>query len=269
MWNKNVVDFMGCDVAYEEADIVLFGVPFDSTTSFRPGTRFAGQAIRNDSYGLETYSPYQDRDLTEKRIFDCGDLELSIGNAQMVLEQIEACAKQILTDGKLPFMIGGEHLVTLGSVRAVARKYPDMHIIHFDAHTDLRQDYLGVELSLSLIHIFATPSRKENLSSYKSIRGITKKVAMWLLVVVGVIIDELIKYSITAIGLSVPFTFLIACIVAIWLICNELISILENIADIGIKLPAFLQKIVYYIKEQAEMKVDIDDFEEKDEGEDV
>lgn len=147
MWNKNVVDFMGCDAAYEEADIVLFGVPFDSTTSFRPGTRFAGQAIRNDSYGLETYSPYQDRDLTEKRIFDCGDLELSIGNAQMVLEQIEACAKQILTDGKLPFMIGGEHLVTLGSVRAVARKYPDMHIIHFDAHTDLRQDYLGVELS--------------------------------------------------------------------------------------------------------------------------
>lgn len=117
--------------------------------------------------------------------------------------------------------------------------------------------------------LLATPSRKENLSSYKSIRGITKKVAMWLLVVVGVIIDELIKYSVAAIGLSVPFTFLIACIVAIWLICNELISILENIADIGIKLPAFLQKIVYYIKEQAEMKVDIDDFEEKDESEDV
>lgn len=147
MWSKNVVDFMGCDAAYEGADIVLFGAPFDSTTSFRPGTRFAGQAIRNDSYGLETYSPYQDRDLTEKRIFDCGDLELSIGNAQMVLEQIEACAKQILTDGKFPFMIGGEHLVTLGSVRATAKKYPDMHIIHFDAHTDLRQDYLGVELS--------------------------------------------------------------------------------------------------------------------------
>lgn len=117
--------------------------------------------------------------------------------------------------------------------------------------------------------LLATPGRKETVSSYKSIRGITKKVAMWLLVVVGVIIDELIKYSVAAIGLSVPFTFLIACIVAIWLICNELISILENIADIGIKLPAFLQKIVYYIKEQAEMKVDIEDFEEKDEDEDV
>lgn len=147
MWNKNITNFMGCDAEYEEADIVLFGAPFDSTTSFRPGTRFAGQAIRSDSYGLETYSPYQDADLTEKRIFDCGDLELAIGDSSLVLKEIEACTAQILKDEKLPFMIGGEHLVTLGSVRAAAEKYPDMHIIHFDAHTDLRQDYLGVELS--------------------------------------------------------------------------------------------------------------------------
>lgn len=147
MWNKNITNFMGCDAEYEEADIVLFGAPFDSTTSFRPGTRFAGQSIRSDSYGLETYSPYQDADLTEKRIFDCGDLELAIGDSSLVLKEIEACTAQILKDEKLPFMIGGEHLVTLGSVRAAAEKYPDMHIIHFDAHTDLRQDYLGVELS--------------------------------------------------------------------------------------------------------------------------
>lgn len=147
MWNKNITNFMGCDAEYEEADIVLFGAPFDSTTSFRPGTRFAGQSIRSDSYGLETYSPYQDADLTEKRIFDCGDLELAIGDSSLVLQEIEACTAQILKDEKLPFMIGGEHLVTLGSVRAAAVKYPDMHIIHFDAHTDLRQDYLGVELS--------------------------------------------------------------------------------------------------------------------------
>lgn len=147
MWNKNITNFMGCDAEYEEADIVLFGAPFDSTTSFRPGTRFAGQSIRSDSYGLETYSPYQDADLTEKKIFDCGDLELAIGDSSLVLKEIEACTAQILKDEKLPFMIGGEHLVTLGSVRAAAEKYPDMHIIHFDAHTDLRQDYLGVELS--------------------------------------------------------------------------------------------------------------------------
>ena len=147
MIQKNTVNFIGCDAGYEESEIVLFGAPFDSTTSFRPGTRFAGQAVRNDSYGLEIYSPYQDRELPENIIYDCGDLELSVGNAELTLEQIESCAAEILRDGKIPFMIGGEHLVTLGSLRAAAAKYPDLHIIHFDAHTDLRQDYLGVQLS--------------------------------------------------------------------------------------------------------------------------
>lgn len=146
MW-KNVVNYIGCDAGYDEARVVLYGAPFDSTTSFRPGTRFAGQAVRNDSYGLETYSPYQDLELTEGTVYDCGDLELAIGDPGIVLEQIRETAEKILQDGKLPFMIGGEHLVTLGAVRAAAQKYPDMHIIHFDAHTDLRTDYLGVELS--------------------------------------------------------------------------------------------------------------------------
>ena len=144
---KNVTNFMGCDAEYDEAEIVLFGAPFDSTTSFRPGTRFAGQSMRNDSYGLELYSPYQDLELPENLVCDCGDLELAIGSSEKSLEEIEACAAQILKDGKLPFLIGGEHLVTLGSIRAAAEKYPDLHMIHFDAHTDLRRDYLGVELS--------------------------------------------------------------------------------------------------------------------------
>ena len=147
MLNKSVMTFIGCDAGYEEADIVLYGAPFDSTTSFRPGTRFAGQAVRNDSYGLETYSPYQDRDLEDCRIFDLGDLELAIGDSELVLSEIEKTAETILKDKKLPFMIGGEHLVTLGSVRAAAEKYPDLHIIHFDAHADLREDYLGVQYS--------------------------------------------------------------------------------------------------------------------------
>ena len=146
MW-KNVVNFIGCDAEYEEAGIILYGAPFDSTTSFRPGTRFAGQAVRSDSYGLEIYSPYQSRELTEGAVYDCGDLELAIGDSKAVLAQIEETAGKILDDGKLPFMIGGEHLVTLGAVRAAAERYPDLHIIHFDAHTDLRMDYLGVELS--------------------------------------------------------------------------------------------------------------------------
>ena len=133
MLNKTIVDFMGCDAGYQEADIVLFGAPYDSTTSFRPGTRFAGSSIRNDSYGLETYSPYQDRDLGEGKIADLGDLELAIGSSEKVLAQIEETAEEILRDGKLPFMIGGEHLVTLGSVRAAVKHYPDLHILHFDA----------------------------------------------------------------------------------------------------------------------------------------
>ena len=145
--NKNVETFIGCDCDYSEADIVLFGAPFDSTTSFRPGARFGSAAIRHESFGIETYSPYQDKDLLDKKVFDCGDLELSFGSPDAALSDIEEQSKKILADGKLPILIGGEHLVTLGSVRAVFAKYPDMHIIHFDAHADLRDDYLGVNLS--------------------------------------------------------------------------------------------------------------------------
>ena len=147
MLKHNVENFIGCDSDYENADTVLFGAPFDSTTSFRPGARFGCSAIRHESFGLETYSPYQDSDLTDCRIFDSGDLELCFGKSELALQDIENRASEILNDSKLPVLIGGEHLVTLGSVRAVYKKYPDLHIIHFDAHADLRNDYLGAELS--------------------------------------------------------------------------------------------------------------------------
>jgi len=145
--NKNIETFIACEAEYEEADIVLFGAPFDGTTSNRPGTRFAPRAIRTESFGLETYSPYQDKDLTDISVFDSGDLELCFGNAERVLNDIEERTAKILEDGKLPFMIGGEHLVTLGPVRATAKEHPNLHIIHFDAHTDLRDDYMGEKLS--------------------------------------------------------------------------------------------------------------------------
>ena len=145
--NKNVETFIGCDSEYEESGIVLFGAPFDSTTSFRPGARFGSSAIRHESFGIETYSPYQDKDLLDRKVFDCGDLELCFGSAEAALADIEEQTRTILNDGKLPLMIGGEHLVTLGTVRAVFEKYPDLQIIHFDAHADLRDDYLGVKLS--------------------------------------------------------------------------------------------------------------------------
>ncbi len=144
---RNVETFIGCDCEYEDAKIVLFGAPFDSTTSFRPGARFGSSAIRHESFGLETYSPYQDKDLTDYETFDSGDLELCFGSAESALTDIENRTARILEDGKFPLMIGGEHLVTLGAVKAVQKHYPELHIIHFDAHADLRDDYLGAALS--------------------------------------------------------------------------------------------------------------------------
>ena len=144
---KNVETFLGCEAEYEDAKLVLFGAPFDSTTSFRPGARFGSAAIRHESFGLETYSPYQDKDLTDYQVFDSGDIELCFGSSTLALNDIEDRAEKILEDEKLPLLLGGEHLVTLGSVRAAVKKHPDLHIIHFDAHADLREDYLGAKLS--------------------------------------------------------------------------------------------------------------------------
>ena len=141
MKNRNIHTFIGCDNEYDESNIVVFGAPFDSTTSFRPGTRFASAVMRNESFGIETFSPYQDKDLEDLSVFD--DLELSFGDSNSALNDIETYVGKVLSDSKVPFMIGGEHSVTLGAVRAVAKKYPDLHIVQFDAHTDLREDYLG------------------------------------------------------------------------------------------------------------------------------
>ena len=147
MLNRNIETFLCCDAEFDAADIVLYGAPFDSTTSFRPGTRFGSGAIRRESYGLESYSPYQDKDLLESSVMDSGDIELCMGSSESALADIQQRAETILEAGKLPFMLGGEHLVTLGAVRAVAQRFPDLHIVHFDAHADLRDDYLGVQLS--------------------------------------------------------------------------------------------------------------------------
>ena len=110
--------------------------------------------------------------------------------------------------------------------------------------------------------LLASAYRGEQITSAKGLKGIAKKICMWLLVVVGVIIDELLTYATDAVGIPNPFTFLVACIVCIWIICNELISILENIADIGVPMPAFLNKIVAYIKKSTENKVVIPEDDE-------
>lgn len=144
---RNVHTFIGCDNEYSESALVIYGAPFDSTTSFRPGTRFASAAMRNESFGIETYSPYQDLDLEDFAVFDAGDTELPFGSPTRALEQLENEAASIFDDGKIPLMIGGEHLVTLAPVRAAAKRFDDLCLIHFDAHADLREEYLGETLS--------------------------------------------------------------------------------------------------------------------------
>lgn len=139
--------FLGCDKPYAQADAVIFGAPLDYTTSFRPGARFASRTMRAESYALETYSPYLDADIEDRNVCDAGDLELCFGDTGRALDAIEEKTAQILSDGKLPVMIGGEHLVTLGAVRAAAKRCPELCVVHFDAHADLRDDYLGVRLS--------------------------------------------------------------------------------------------------------------------------
>jgi len=139
--------FIGFEDDFEESVAVLFGVPFDGTTSFKPGARFAPSAMREDSWAIESFSPYQDKDLEDLKLFDYGNLELPFGDKKNALRMIQEFTQEVIDAGKIPIMIGGEHLVSLAPVKALSKKYDDLNIIHFDAHTDLREDYLGEALS--------------------------------------------------------------------------------------------------------------------------
>lgn len=151
--NNNILStkFLGCDSDFSTADIVIFGAPYDGTTTFRPGTRFAPSTMRMDSIGIETYSPYFDADITDYSVNDYGDLDLPFGSPQKALDMISETAKLMFDCNKKPLMIGGEHLVSLPVIEQAAKKYPDLKVIHFDAHTDLREDYLGEALSHSSV----------------------------------------------------------------------------------------------------------------------
>lgn len=144
---SNIQTFIGCDAKYSDASIIIFGAPFDGTTSFRPGTRFAPEYIRMDSYGLETYSPYLEKDLEDYHLMDIGNLDLPFGNAKRSLKMIEEKATEIFSANKKSFLIGGEHLVSLGNITAAYRKYPNLKLLHFDAHADLRDNYMEEKLS--------------------------------------------------------------------------------------------------------------------------
>jgi agmatinase len=171
--------FIKSHPSYEESSVVLYGMPMDWTVSYRPGSRFGPARIREVSIGLEEYSAYLDRELEEVKFFDAGDIPLPFGNPQRSIDMIEDYIDQLLSDGKIPFGMGGEHLVSWPVMKAVAKKNPDLAIIHMDAHTDLREEYEGEPLSHS------TPIRKiaehigpENVYSF-GIRSGMKEEFQW------------------------------------------------------------------------------------------
>ncbi len=142
------VPYEGCRSSYSDADLVLIGAGYDGTSSYRPGSRFAPQAVRAETlYSQEDYSPYFDREITEKAIHDAGDLDLPIGNKTGVLEMIREAARELFADRKRPCFIGGEHLITLPVIEAALEKYQGLHLLQLDAHLDLIDELFGDRLS--------------------------------------------------------------------------------------------------------------------------
>ena len=161
------VTFIGFEDDFEESSAVLFGAPFDGTTSFKPGARFAPSAMREDSWAIESYSPYLDLDLEDLKLFDYGNLELPFGDKMKALEMIEDTVDQITKANKIPVMIGGEHLITYAPVKSLSKIHKDLHIIHFDAHTDLREHYLDEQFShATVIRRIASIVGSKNLNSF-------------------------------------------------------------------------------------------------------
>lgn len=142
-------NFIGSTPDFNEAKIVMLGMPFDGTCTNRSGTRFGPQAIRLESVGIEVYSPTFDKTLDEVLFYDAGDLEFPFGNTKRILDMIKENVTDVYQNGKKLLGIGGEHLVTLPSFIAASGYYDNMALLHFDAHTDLREEYLGETLTHS------------------------------------------------------------------------------------------------------------------------
>ena len=169
-------NWMGQNPNYESSNIIMLGLPFDGTVSYRSGSRFAPEQIRLASWGLEEYSPRFYKELKKCNFHDAGDLEFPLGNTKASLDMIEENVSQIYNDGKRVLGIGGEHLVTYPEIKAVSKIYGDeLAIIHFDAHTDLRKEYLGEELSHSAVIRLCTKYVKPENIKQVGIRSGTKE----------------------------------------------------------------------------------------------
>lgn len=143
--------YISANASFEKSRGVILGCPYDGSASFRPGARFGPSAIRRASWGIETFSPYFQRDLSQCSIHDMGDLELPLGEKKISLGLIRKALGKILSKKKFPILLGGDHLITLPIIEEILSIYPRLHLIQIDAHTDLREDYLGESLSHSTV----------------------------------------------------------------------------------------------------------------------
>ncbi len=143
--------YLSAKASFLQSHAIILGCPFDATASFRPGARFGPSALRRASWGIETYSPYLQKDLNKVLIHDMGDLELPLGDKKEAFQWIGKALQKILRPKKIPILLGGDHLITLPIVEEVLKIYPDLHLIQIDAHADMREDYLGETLSHSTV----------------------------------------------------------------------------------------------------------------------
>ena len=144
-WNRMERFLWSCDD--DAAGIAIFGVPLDETTSFRPGTRFGPSAAREGSQPLELYSLRQRESLDPADYVDLGDLTLPMGSVTHALDVIRTASRHILGRGKKFMAVGGEHLLSLPLIQSMLEVYPDLRVIQFDAHADLRHEFTGTEFS--------------------------------------------------------------------------------------------------------------------------
>ncbi|AEI14843.1 agmatinase [Flexistipes sinusarabici DSM 4947] len=139
--------FIGCDKSVEKSELLIFGAPYDGTSSFRPGSRFAPDKIREASYGLETYSPDYDMDIEDLNVGDIGNVEFPFGEKDKVFKEIRSCTANLLDMNKKILCLGGEHLITLPIIEELSRIHGNLKLIHMDAHADMRDTYISEKLS--------------------------------------------------------------------------------------------------------------------------
>ncbi|MFM7468409.1 MAG: agmatinase [Vampirovibrionales bacterium] len=170
-WKVQRPVWMASESSWDTARWVMVGVPYDGTCSYRPGSRFAPSAIREASWGIECYSPHTRTSLEEAHFYDAGEMELPMGNRDLSLARIKALTQETLAMGKQWFGVGGEHLITLPSVEAYLEQYPDLAVLHFDAHGDLAQDLFGEKLSHgSVIRRIADVMEAQNTENHPALR---------------------------------------------------------------------------------------------------